>query len=766
MIDDDEEFLRDLMKTFREDAEERIKLLSQAVVELEAAGEGDAALAPIEVLFRETHSLKGASGAVEQAQMESVCQNVESVLAALKRGDLRLTLPVIDALSESVDCLHASLLAQVGADNRAAEVVRRLSTLADSAHRKMREESVNASAVAPSPGTGPARTIGTPSKSSSSQAAHAEAPSSGKPMQHTADAVDSVVGKTDTVRVSTSKLESIMLQAEEFISVKLAAGERSAALHDVSSRLEVWKREWYQARVSGDQSKIDEFLEWNSSFVDGLVADVRMLAKSADDERRTIGPMVNELLDGMKRILMLPVSSLLSSFPKMVRDLARTGEKQVEFAVTGADIEIDKRIIENLKDPLIHILRNSVDHGIESPEVRQSLGKPASGRIAITVSQLENNKIEICVSDDGAGIDVQQLRAVAQSEGLRTHKQLDGMDDAEVLRLAFASGISTRSEVSSVSGRGLGLAIVEQKVRQLGGSADVETQAGMGTLFRIHVPATLATARGILAQVSDRLFVVPVVGVDRVMRVHKEDVRMVENRETIQVEGHTLPLVYMHEVLDLPLKAQRGASDHIQALVAGSGDNRVAFAVDRILDEQEVLVKALGPQLVRVRNIAGVTVVGSGKVVPIINVVDLLQSAATRPVRGRRFAADTADDGSRRAVLIVEDSITSRMLLKNVLEAAGYYVRPTVDGVDALAALREEEFDLVVTDIEMPRMDGFELTRKIRSDPRLARIPVMLVTAMESQEHRELGLDVGANAYLPKSSFTQGTLLKTARSLL
>jgi two-component system chemotaxis sensor kinase CheA len=363
-------------------------------------------------------------------------------------------------------------------------------------------------------------------------------------------------------------------------------------------------------------------------------------------------------------------------------------------------------------------------------------------------------------------MDMEQLRSAAQREGLRTQKQLADMDDSQLLQLAFTSGISTSAEVSTVSGRGLGLAIVEQKVKQLGGSVTAETHAGLGTVFRIHVPATLATARGILAQVSDRIFVLPVVGVDRVVQIHRDDVRTVENRETIQIEGRTLPLVSLHEVLELPRKPQRDHSEHVQALVVGSDDERVAFAVDRVLEEQEVLVRTLGPQLLRVRNIAGATVIGSGQVVPILNVVDLLHSAATRPMPGRRATVDRGDEAAKKAVLVVEDSITSRMLLKNVLEAAGYYARPTVDGVDALAALQEEEFDLVVSDIEMPRMDGFELTKKIRGDQRSARMPVVLVTALESQTDRERGLDAGANAYLPKSSFTQGTLLKTVRSLM
>ncbi len=595
---EDEEFLRDLMETFRNEGSEHIRVLSGAVVELEAASEGGDWNVHVETLFRHIHSLKGAAGAVGHPLMVSICQEMESVLAAIKRGDLRLTTPLIDALSEGIDCLDGCLAMNgTGTNEMGAVVLRKLSILAGSARQEGMVSSgqagvafhpgevaghpANAPRVSPN-GNGERGAEPSRSNGSSGDALPAGVHAGEEPKQSAAAQAAPAGATTDTVRVATNKLESLMLQAEEFISVKLAANERSTALRGLSSQLEIWKREWYQARISGDQDKIEEFLDWNSTFVEGLSAGIRMLARSADDERRTIGPMVDDLLDGMKRVLMLPVSSLLSSFPKMVRDLARTRGKQVDLSVTGADIEIDKRIIENLKDPLVHILRNSVDHGIEVPEVRESRGKPPRGLIVIAVHQLENNKIQICVSDDGGGINVQRLRDVAVQEGLLTQVQIDGTDDDEALRLAFASGLSTSQVVSQVSGRGLGLAIVEEKVEYLGGSVTVETEAGRGTSFRITVPATLATARGILAQVSDWPFVMPVVGVDRVVRVHKGDVRMVENRETIQLEGRTLPLSYMHEVLDLPLKPQRNVSDYIQVVVAGSGDDRVAFAVDRI----------------------------------------------------------------------------------------------------------------------------------------------------------------------------------------
>ena len=763
-MNEDEEFLRDLMDTYRQEAEEHIQVLSGAIVDLETAGDIEAARIPIENLYRQLHSLKGASAAVGLPLIVSVCQEAESVLAALKRRDLGLTPMVVDALSECVDCLQSCLLSpNLGIDQQAPELLHRLAGLVTPTSGETVEEAAEEEASMPASAE-PA--VQAPLNAVAPEPKPQPGPKEAE-MRAATQPVETPLAATDTVRVSTGKLESLMLQAEEFISVKLAAGQRSAALRNVSAGLDEWKREWYQARISGDAEKMTEFLEWNSTFMEGLAADIRMLAKSTDDERRSIAPMVDELLDGMKRVLMLPVSSLLSSFPKMVRDLARSKGKLVDFSITGADIEIDKRIIENLKDPLTHILRNGVDHGIEAPEDRQAVGKPVRGQIVIAVSQLENNKIQICITDDGAGIDVQRLREVAVREGLRTQGQVDATDDTEALRLAFASGLSTSRTVSQVSGRGLGLAIVEEKVENLGGSVAVETEKGKGTNFRIIVPATLATARGILAQVSDWPFVMPVVSVDRVVRVRKGSVRLVENRETIQLEGRTVPLVYMQEVLDLPLKPQRNASDYIQAVVAGTGDDRVAFAVDRIIGEQEVLVKTLGPQLVRVRNISGGTIIGSGKVVPIINTADLLQSASQTTAWGNRTDAPGSNgNGSRKAVLVVEDSITSRMLLKNVLEAAGYYVKPTVDGLDALSALHDEEFDLVISDIEMPRMDGFELTSKIRSDNRLSRIPVMLVTALESQEQKERGIDVGANAYLTKSSFTQGTLLEAARGLL
>ena len=427
---------------------------------------------------------------------------------------------------------------------------------------------------------------------------------------------------------------------------------------------------------------------------------------------------------------------------------------------------MDKRILEQMKDPLIHLIRNCVDHGIETPEQRNRLGKPPRATITLAVSPVDGNKVELLVSDDGAGIDIEKVKQSAIKHGLISPEQGSRLGEPESLALIFRTDVSTSRIITQLSGRGLGLAIVWEKTERLGGRVSVESCRHEGTSIRITLPVALATFRGILVQAMDRLFVVPTAQVERVARFNPEDIQTVEGRETLALNGRAVSLACLAETLELP-SAERNDDPPAATpvVVLGAGDQRVAFAVDAVLDEQEVLVKPLVKPLSRVRNIAGATVLGSGRIAPILNVADLLKSArkvgrATREVVRAKRAETEA-----RSILVVEDSITSRMLLKGILESAGYRVKTAVDGAEAFAALRAERFDLVVSDVEMPRMNGFDLTRKIRADKKLAELPVVLVTALETREDRERGIDVGANAYLIKSSFDQSNLLEAVRRL-
>jgi two-component system chemotaxis sensor kinase CheA len=471
------------------------------------------------------------------------------------------------------------------------------------------------------------------------------------------------------------------------------------------------------------------------------------------------------LLESSKKLVMLPMSTLGTLLPKAVRDLSRDEGKETEFVLRGDEVCIDKRVLDEMKDPLLHLLRNSVDHGVETPDVRRRAGKPARATITLAVSSVDGNQVELRVSDDGAGIDIARVTAAAIQRGVLTPEAAARLSDDAALSLVFEPELSTSPIITEVSGRGLGLAIVRETAERLGGRVSIDSRSGAGTDIRIRLPLTLATFRGVLIEAEQRLFIVPTAQVERALRFKAEHVETVEGRETLALDGRAVALVRLADVLHLP-PVQRSSAppDPTPALILGAGEQRMALAVDALHDEREVLVKPLKKPLIRVRNLAGATVLGSGEVVPILNVADVLKSArsAGAPARAAPLAPTPA---TAKRVLVAEDSITSRMLIKGILESAGYRVQTAVDGMAAFAALRAETFDCVVSDVEMPRMNGFDLTARIRADRSLSELPVVLVTALDSREDKERGIDVGANAYLVKSSLDQSNLLETLRRL-
>jgi len=706
------EFQKKLLSTFKVEAAEHIQALSSGLIGLESAPPGDERMQIIEAAFREAHSLKGAARAVGLAEIESICQSTESVFAALKRNALELSPALFDVLHDALDVLGKLLPIPEQPSGKAevpiAELLRRL------------EGALQGKA---------------------------------QPRQEfRAPPVEDKTVLADTVRLATAKLDALLFQAEELLAAKQAGAQRVADLREALAELARLKKEG--ARVA--------------PAIKSLEARLRALAKSAEQDQRSLGAMVDALLENMKKALMLPISTALELLPKMVRDLSREQGKEVELALSGGETEVDRRILEEMRDPLIHLTRNSIDHGIEMPEARRRAHKSPRGTVTLAVTQKDGSKIEILVSDDGAGIDVAKVREAARKLGVISPEAAEDREHEGLLPLVFQSGLSTSPIITDLSGRGLGLAIVREKVDRLGGAVSVETQPGRGTAFRVVLPVTLATFRGVHVRVNDHRFVVPSAQVEQALRLKREEIKTVENRETIRWQGQAMALVWLADVLELPRKHAAGsADDRLHAVILGAVDKRIAFGVDEIVGEHEVLVKTLGKQLSRVRNLAGATVLGTGKAVPILNVADLLRSAvkvAAAPVARTTEKEDVAAE--RKSILVAEDSITARALLKNILESAGYHVAAAVDGIDAFTLLKTERFDLVVSDVEMPRMDGFDLTAKIRADRTLAEMPVVLVTALESREHRERGVDAGANAYIVKSSFDQSNLLDIVRRLL
>jgi two-component system chemotaxis sensor kinase CheA len=751
MSNQEDRFLEELRATFKVEAEEHLQAIGAGLLALEKAPAPKEQRRLVETVFRAAHSLKGAARAVNFTEIESICQSVEDVLASWKRQESAPSPAEMDKLHRALNTI-TSALAAPGASSGTGT-----SALASPA--------------------------GAPLDAARLEAATAELVPPLAPGQ--AEKAPSV----ETVRIAVAKLDARLLEAEEMLTAKLTTGQRVDDLRELAGRFEAWRKERVavepEARalrqaldqaapgLAGPQlaprvAGLLGFFEWNLDYFKSLENKVVALTRTAEQDRHVVGKLVDDLLEDSKKLLMLPFATLAAPLPKLVRDLCRDQGKEADLVIRGEEVEIDKRILEEMKDPFIHLLRNCVDHGIEAPGERNRLGKPPRATITLAVSQLNGNKVELLVSDDGAGIDTGKVKESAVKHGLVPAEEARRLGEPEALELVFQADVSTSPIITQLSGRGLGLAIVREKTEKLGGAVSVESRRRAGTTVRISLPVTLATFRGILVEAADRLFVVPTAQVERVARVKPADIQTVEGRETISLNGRAVALAHLADTLELARPARSGEPPAaVPVVILGAGEQRIAFAVDAVLDEHEVLVKRLGKPLTRVRNIAGATVLGSGQVAPILNVADLLKS--TRKTGGaatRVAAAARPAEAQPRTILVVEDSITSRMLLKGILESAGYRVKTAVDGVDAFTTLRAERFDLVVADVEMPRMNGFDLTAKIRADRKLAELPVVLVTALEAREDRERGIDVGADAYLIKSSFDQSNLLEAVRRLI
>ena len=806
----DDEFLKKLFAAFKVEAEEHLRSIGNGLLELEKDPYSTDGATLIETMYREAHSLKGAARSVNMGDIEAVCQEVESVFSKLKAGMEGASTEVFDTLHRATDIM-TDLLAE-SQDVEIDPIIEELQQLElvpvkgrenasaktkDEAREEVEEE-VSKESVSPrvtvNVDSQEVERIEEPVVEQSDSMAQPYGQTTEPSVRDRADAGGGAVKKErlshwDTVRIAVDKLDPLLRQIGEMISVKLTAGQRVTELMGLMNSIEAWKQKWagvssdggsvgtaflkkYQADISSGKSgnfeKLEEFLDWNERWIKSIETRIREIAKAAESDSRTHGTMVDELLDDMMNVLMLPCSSLLEVFPKLVRDLSRDRGKEANLVVHGEDLEIDRRILEEMKDPLIHLLRNCIDHGIEDPEVRERAGKPRQGTVTIAISQTSGNQIELVVADDGGGIDVAKVREAATRRGMLSEQEKHAAERQDALSLVFRSEVSTSPMVTSISGRGLGLAIVREKVENLGGNISVSTVASAGATFKIVLPITLSTYRGILVTAYGQQMVVPTANVERVARIKKDQIKTIGNTDTIEMNGRVVPLVKLGDILELPRQeSKNGDSQFVPVLLLRSGETLVSFSVDSILQEQEVLVKGLGSQLSRVRNVAGATLLGSGKLAPILSVSDLIKSAIKRSFEtiGTAMEVEAAEDRTK-SILVVEDSITSRMLLKNILESSGYDVTTSVDGAEAYSALRTQDFDLVVSDIEMPRMDGFELTSNIRSDEQLSHLPVVLVTSLGSREDRERGIDVGANAYIVKGSFDQNNLLETVERLI
>jgi len=750
MLDSDA-LLKELLETFRLEALDHTSALSSLLVELEKESDPARRKRHVESVFRRIHTLKGAAHAVNLIDVAHSCQQLENLLADLRRGDIPLDLVLFDRLHADIDALSELIFQQ-------------------------QESPLPSPASAAGPGAG-AADAGRREKALAAPhpAGDAAAPVEGhEPERPGAQGGRRAAG--ETVRVSTKLLESLLLQAEELVSAKLAASalqeQLTAAAAELAGRdagrtraVELAREVLRQAAPDAQAARLAALLQESCEAERHTQGSLRALEKGSEQHLWGLAGMVDPLLEEVKKLHLLPFSSLTDPFSKLVRDLARELGKQAELRLFGGEIELDRRILAELKEPLLHLVRNMMDHGIEKEPERLLKGKPARGRISIGIRLQDANRAELVVADDGRGIDLAQVKGAALRQELLTAEALEHLSDSEALQLVFESGISTSPIITSLSGRGVGLAIVRESLERLGGHVTVEPGAACGTEFRLCLPLSFAMMRGLLLQAAGRACILPAASVEQTARVALAEIRRVENRDTVLLGGEVISLVSLARLLELDERGAQSPDGFQPVVLLNLAEKRVAFAVDQVIGVQEILVKPLGSQLSRVRNVAGATVLGDGRVVPILNIGDLFRSVQLGAPSTLAAATPARPRPKRLSVLVAEDSITSRTLLKNILESSGFLVTTAIDGADALSQIKTESFDLVVSDVEMPRMDGFQLTAAIRADSRCATLPVILVTGLESRSDRERGIDVGANAYIVKSSFDQGSLIDVIQKL-
>ncbi|GAB7126785.1 hypothetical protein JCM19000A_12920 [Silvimonas sp. JCM 19000] len=803
MSTEEERFLQRLLAMFRIEAQEHLQTMSSLMLELDVAvraEDGSEVLQPlIETLFREAHSLKGAARSVNLETIELICRSLESVLSALRKNQMPLTGPVHRAVSDAVVGLENVLSSEPidrPLDLASIKLIGALDQLLTPpedlglplppveslalAPLGLQVEPVMPVPPLPDPLPAVAPAVVAPTVAAPEAAAPQAVPDAAAGRAPIASAHDfhprhQEMG--DTVRVSSGRLGVLLNELESLLGLKQEAAHRVASIRALHDEVSTWRRDRARAvlglRVAARQQNTDSsgelarWLEVNTQdelFGKQLQDKLAHMEHAARQQQRATASLVDQLLDDVKQVLLQPAAVLLDLVPRLARDLGVSTGKQVDVLLEGQSIEIDRRILEQLKDPLIHLVRNAIDHGLEAPEQRRSLGKPERGQLRISVAPYDGGKVLLCIEDDGAGIALQRIREVALAQGRYTAAQLDAMDTATLRNLIFETGFSTSPILTDLSGHGLGLAIVREKVEKLGGHLLLQAPAAGGTRFEMLLPATLATFRGVLVSAGERQFVLPTRHVERVLRLPASAVGSMGSKPSTRIGDEAIAVVRLSETLGLSGAAAAPLNDWLNVAVVAASGRRIAFVVDAVLADIEVLVKGLGPQLRHVRNIAGATLLEGGQVVPVLNAAELIASAAASA--GSSLRPADPDAPAQQSLLVAEDSITSRSLLKGILEANGYKVTTAVDGLDALTQARAGQFDLVVSDVEMPRMDGFDLTARLRAEARTAATPVILVTALDSREHKERGVEAGANAYIVKSAFDQTSLLAAIRRLI
>ncbi|MDX1253105.1 MAG: hybrid sensor histidine kinase/response regulator [Gammaproteobacteria bacterium] len=736
-----------MLALFRTEVEQQAAILTEGLLGLE---QDPASAKHLESLMRAAHSIKGAARLVGLQAVVQVAHRMEDGFVAAQQGKIALKAEYVDVLLKGVDMI-TSIAALDGNTDAGVEppppaydaLLFGLDALLQGG------EVAKVQVTAPSVAQTPAAPVPVPASTKEAEIAK------DRVLRVSADQLNRLMGLAGEAMVEARWLRP---HAESMLRLKRRQVEMVKILDDLREALESGRRrDQMLEQVRAAQRKIADSREFLAQRMAELESfDNRLNNLSWRLRREVISSRMRPFADGVH------------GFSRMVRDVARSLGKEVQLDIGGQETLVDRDILDKIEAPLNHLLRNAVDHGIESPDARVKAGKPAKGTLRLFAYH-QAGMLSIVLEDDGQGVSLERLRKKVCERGLVSPEMAASLSEQELLEFLFLPGFSTRDSVSEISGRGVGLDVVHDTVQKMRGTVRITSQPGKGTRFHMQLPLTLSVIPALLVEIANEPYALPLARIDRILRVETASIESIEGCQFVGFDNHRIGLVSAAQVLGMQGVPEAG--DAFSVVVLGDRDERYGLAVERFLGERDLVVHVLPPRLGKVTNIAAAALMEDGSPVLILDVDDMVHSIRKIAAEGQlsRIAGDNdavQSDGRSKRILVVDDSITVREVERTLLESIGYQVDVAVDGMDGWNAAREGHYDLVISDIDMPRMDGIELVRMLKQDPHLQRTPVVIVSYKDREEDRRRGLNAGADYYLTKGSFHDDTLRQAVHDLI
>ena len=734
---------------FVEEARENVARLNEGLVALEKNPD-DTDI--INSVFRSAHTIKGSSRMMKLVSITEVAHTIEDALAALRDKKIKHSKEFADLLFSGIDAIthmieKVSSGQEISTDNSSlCEKLRMASegNISGSVIGGLKKDDKKEAEVLPLSGP-----EGMPSAA----------------VHETGIMKTSTISEThkvsETVRVNAEKLDDLIKLMGEIVSSQNRIRQRSS---EVKETVKVSKRALdLLAGLDLKGSTQSDAAAEITATVHLLNSKLSQLAMSVRDDNITQEFFRGELQEKALKLRMVPLSGVFDSLHRMVRDIARSVEKNVDFIVHGGDIEIDKKMMEKIFDSIIHMIRNSIDHGIEFPDERLKAGKSENGMITLSACY-DSGNVYIELKDDGRGISCDKIREKALSKKLLKEAELDSMSDSELVELIFIPGFSTSAIVTDVSGRGVGMDVVKRNiVEELGGVISTTTEDGKGTTFIIRLPLTLAIVRILLFKVSDVTLALPAHYVREIIRIKESGIITVVDKKAVRLREEIIPVINLKTLLRLPGENKRHPSE-LLVIIIFMGNTKMGLIVDELLEEADMVIKPLPGHMKNVKLVSGVTISGKNEIINVLHLPAVFE--ASRDIKETSLLKEPSEKKQRALhILVVDDSVNTRDIEKSILESYGYKVDLANDGMEALEKAGGSKYDVIITDIEMPRLDGFSLTERLRADPVYKDTPIIIVSSREKEEDKRRGIAVGANAYIVKGSFDQSNLLETVQNL-